>query len=129
MKLTENLPDINNRTFLVYLMSVDLNGFQGSGSTSRFMVTKWLPQIQTSHPHQACPETNSRAARAARTSFRQRPLFLPPPFFKIRENIFSRNTPSGCSLGSHWLEQGHVITPKQQETMGKQSNIYSHKGK
>ena len=93
MKLTENLPDINNRTFLVYLMSVDLNGFQGSGSTSRFMVTKWLPQIQTSHPHQACPETNSRAARAARMSFRQRPLFLPPPFFLKNqgEHLFQKH--------------------------------------
>lgn len=123
MKLTENLPGINDRAFLVYLMSVDLNRFQGSGPASPFMVTKWLPQIQTSHPHQACPKTNSRATRAARMSFPQRPLFLPPPFFLMREKIFSRSPRSRCSLVFHWLEQGRVITPKQQGTLGRQSNL------
>lgn len=39
MKLTENLPGINDRTLLVYLMSVDLNGALGSGSAAPFMVT------------------------------------------------------------------------------------------
>ena len=81
VKLTENLPGINDRAFLVYLMSVDLNRFQGSGPASPFMVTKWLPQIQTSHPHQACPKTDSRGTRAARRSFPHLPLFPPPPFF------------------------------------------------
>lgn len=50
MKLTENLPGINDRTLLVYLMSVDLNGFLGLWlSTPLWLQVKHLdPDITSS---------------------------------------------------------------------------------
>lgn len=101
--------------FFYYLISLDWNGFQGSGSVSDFLALPlWLQNgCHRSRHHTltpACPKTESGVTRVARMSFPQLPLFLPLPFFKIKGKNLSQKPPSRCSLVSPCLEWGHMIT-------------------
>lgn len=127
LKLTENLLGMNDRDISCLVYKSAFGWFQCLGSTSDFLA--FPLQLQNDchrsrhHIHHSRMSKDRRwGDQGSKNELYSAVCLLHFFFFNQEENL--PEPPSRCSLVSHWLEHSHLITPKQQGKLGKQSSMF-----